>query len=245
MVDAIKTDILKLSGIDVSAWQKQINEKKAAREEEIRRVNADPSILFPIRAQAEIEHAEWSVAMEEERRKNSIARLQYRGVPPRVAVVLAFAKKTEACDAVAAWKKGSLTFLVLAGGVGCGKTVAACVNPPEEGFLFVDALELVKAGLYGDKAEAFWESAQKAKLLVLDDLGTEPRDEKGYAACAFEDLMNKRYNSMRKTILTTNLTAEAFKARYCEGSGGGRFGDRLRECGDWVALTGGSMRTKK
>ena len=61
---------------------------------------------------------------------------------------------------------------------------------------------------------------------------------------AFEDLMNKRYNAMRKTILTTNLTAEAFKARYCQGSGGGRLGDRLRECGEWVALTGDSLRAK-
>ena len=165
------------------------------------------------------------------------------GVPRRVAEILPHAQSTEAVSSVSDFVDGPGTFLILAGGVGCGKTVAACSAAKRGGaFFFVDALDLVKVGLYGERAEIFWEHAEGAEMLVLDDIGVEPRDEKGYAQAALEDLINKRYNSKRKTILTTNLSADVFRSKYCQGPGGGRLGDRLREAGEWVALTGKSMR---
>lgn len=152
---------------------------------------------------------------------------------------------TEAVKTVTEFMNGEKTLLVLAGGVGTGKSVAsgdACGKVRSA--RFIKAMDLLRIGIYGEAAEKFARECKTVALLVIDDLGTEPRDEKGYAAANFEAAMDYRYDAQLKTILTTNLDFDAFKKRYCDG-GGDRFMDRLREVGTFHGLTGKSLREKK
>ena len=103
---------------------------------------------------------------------------------------------------------------------------------------FVKALDLVRAGTYDD---AFWTRLKATPFLVVDDLGTEPLDDKGWALANIAALIDARYDSTAKTVITTNLDAGQFKARY-GASDGGRLVDRLRESAEFVQFDGASMR---
>lgn len=127
--------------------------------------------------------------------------------------------------------------LVLAGGVGTGKTMAAAWGCAFHGGLMCKAMEIVKAGLF-DSLEV---APQQFHLMAIDDLGMEPVDAKGYGYAAIFDLLDERYDSGQKTILTTNLTMDDFRARYGSGAGA-RMWDRIREVGRWVDVPGESMR---
>lgn len=177
-----------------------------------------------------------------EARASSIAK-----IPERVIPLLANADDTDAVRKVLEFVDGRKTLLVLAGGTGCGKTVAACVGLDswvivENGTVrrvgrFVKSIDLVRAGTFdGD----FWDDLAEASMLVIDDLGTEPLDEKGWALANLAALIDQRYDANRKTILTTNLDVARFKARYCND--GGRLADRIREAGAFVEFDGASLR---
>jgi DNA replication protein DnaC len=135
------------------------------------------------------------------------------------------------------------SILVLAGGVGTGKTVAVAWGCAFHGGRFVKALDLVRAGMFPEDP-GYWPSLQRASLLAIDDLGTEPLDPKGYGHAVIADLIDRRYDASRKTILTTNLPQAAFRQRYGEGQGA-RLWDRIREAGLWVDVAGASMRGAK
>ena len=106
--------------------------------------------------------------------------------------------------------------------------------------MFVSAFELVRHGTWGD-GEAFWDEARETDRLVLDDLGTEPLDAKGRAFANIADVLTTRHAEQRKTLITTNLPRDAFRARYLVDDGG-RLTDRLRECGLFYELAGPSLR---
>jgi DNA replication protein DnaC len=150
---------------------------------------------------------------------------------------------TPAVKAVRDFMEGRETLLVLAGGVGCGKTVAACEAAERVALkqnplvVFVKAIDLVRAGTF---AESFWNELRYAHLAIIDDLGTEPLDEKGWALASLHSLLDARYDDLAKTILTSNLSLDAFLARY--GADGGRLRDRLRESGSFMEIAGGSRR---
>lgn len=135
------------------------------------------------------------------------------------------------------------SILVLAGGVGTGKTVAVAWGCAFHGGRFVKALDLVRAGMFPDDP-GYWPGLQRAPLLAIDDLGTEPLDPKGYGHAVIADLIDRRYDANRKTVLTTNLPQPAFRQRYGEGTGA-RLWDRIREAGIWVDAAGASMRGAK
>lgn len=122
------------------------------------------------------------------------------------------------------------TVLVIAGPVGCGKTTAAAWGVAWHGGRFVKAIELLRAGLYPSDP-GFWPRLQGAKLLAVDDLGTEPLDAKGFGLAAISDLMDQRYDGARKTIVTTNLTPDELRRRFGE-----RMWRRLAEVGWWRTL---------
>lgn len=129
--------------------------------------------------------------------------------------------------------------LVLAGGEGCGKTVAASIalmRCPGRG-LFVTAHQVVRAGLY---SEEFWESLKVPGILVIDELGTEPLDAKGWGTSNLAAVLSDRHAALRKTICTSNLGHTEFFARY--GDDGGRLVGRFREAGVYEELTGASLR---
>lgn len=214
---------------------------KAARAERENRMRIDPVY----RAEEERKAAEADALVrarfaEEERRNMERARRARRlgaDVPPRIWGLLDAPQETDALAAVRAFLASGATFLVLGGAVGCGKTVAACAALDEKGGRFMKAAGVTRAR-FNDEA---WEALLDASCLVIDDMGTESLDEKGWAAGALAELFDHRYDWQSKTILTTNLDGEAFKTRYCSQDGG-RFLSRLREAGQFVSIAQGSLR---
>jgi DNA replication protein DnaC len=78
-----------------------------------------------------------------------------------------------------------------------------------------------------------WQELRRVPALVLDDLGAEPKDDRATPAIA--SLVCERVDDARKTLVTTNLDAHTFRARY-----GDRVFDRMR--GGWQGVTGESLR---
>jgi len=136
------------------------------------------------------------------------------------------------------------TILVLAGGVGTGKTVAAALFCSSAYSRMVKAVDLVRIGLFSDGVDRkVLAQLADADLAVIDDVGAEPQDTKGYAYAAFFDAIERRYDAGAKTILTTNLTYDDFRSRYGTGVGL-RFWDRIRGDARWVDIAGRSMRER-
>jgi DNA replication protein DnaC len=246
-----------------------------------RRMESDPAyraeharrLADELRDEEAERQRKWSEAQAAARVARIARNREGWGMPPRVIPMLAAVEDTDAVQKARAFmaENNPRTLLVLSGGTGCGKTVAACValdyatayDPYEDPAVtgprlrrldsegrqaptprfnspgqFVKAIDLVRAGTFD---AAFWESLEAASVLVVDDLGTEPLDEKGWALANLAAMLDGRYDSLRKTILTTNLPLAAFKARYCTADGG-RLYDRLRESGAYVELSGKSLR---
>ena len=164
--------------------------------------------------------------------------LRAMGLPERLAGLLAGQlDESPAIVAVREWLDTRKTFLVLGGGVGVGKTVAASWGLVERGGLFRKASQITRMSQYDAEA---WERLYSARLLVIDDLGTEPHDQGGWGAAALLDLFDRRYDERARTILTVNVSVDTFRERY--GKDGGRFLDRLREAGEWFNIAGESRR---
>lgn len=140
---------------------------------------------------------------------------------------------------------------ILAGGPGCGKTVAAvwwlmeAMRPLVDGHWgvtaapnvaqFIDAAHLARWSRYDEEA---MDKLLKCDRLVIDDLGNEYMDEKGAFLSVLNEVVINRYDNMRPTVLTTNLPMAKFRARY-----GDRIVDRLNEGEGFIGITDGSMRT--
>lgn len=197
--------------------------------------------------EAEERRAEW------ERRRAYVA----QGLPAvHVDRVLNGAlEDTEALRAVQAFAADpAARRIVLAGGKGCGKTLAAVwalMNTPPGAYphgrygaawpaelhpRFIDASELATTSLYDREAIA---PLKTCRILVIDDLGIEYGDQKGVFASLLDSVFDARYRGDLRTILTTNLNAAEFKARYSE-----RIVDRLREAGTFVESKAPSLRRK-
>jgi DNA replication protein DnaC len=162
------------------------------------------------------------------------------------------------------YNEDELRILILAGPPGTGKTVAAAayLDKPQTRRVwnsmryddsgagafdwvpmserFVSASELPRHGIYGDDAE-FWDDLKSVDRLVIDDLGTEPLDSKGFTLGNLADVVSTRHAELRKTAITTNLSLDAFRERYLAHDGG-RLHDRLREAGVFYECAGASMR---
>lgn len=155
--------------------------------------------------------------------------------------------------------------VALGGGVGAGKTIAACWGighaveagrrtewirggpppiPYEEGIVwlagkpgtgrFVQSIDLVRAGTFQDE---FWRKLEGASGLVIDDVGAEPADDKGWYLANLNALVTKRDAADRKTMFTTNLTRDELAARW-NGTPAERIVDRM----DFVANKSKSLR---
>lgn len=127
------------------------------------------------------------------------------------------------------------TCLIFSGAPGTGKTHLACAianavlaRGVSAVFMTVsDAMRAIKRAYDKDagisEAEAIDTLARPA-LLVLDEIGADYGTD--HSKALLFDLINKRYENMRPTIVLTNLDAEALR-EYC----GERVLDRLREGG--------------
>lgn len=170
---------------------------------------------------------------KEEAEHAAVQKAAEMGIPPKDSEKIRSGALSET-DATRALAANDL-IVCLSGNPGCGKTTAAgsALFRARQG-LFVKAARLSRWQRYDDSE---MNKLLRAHVLVIDDLGTEFQDEKGNFMAILDEVIDVRYDHQRKTILTTNLDAEAFKARYGE-----RIADRIRECGKFVSLDGKSMR---
>lgn len=124
---------------------------------------------------------------------------------------------------------------VLAGNPGCGKTIAACTRIEDrETGLFVRAAELVELGShYSDRN--LLSSYRRCGVLVIDDLGIEYRSDQ--MICRLDELLDSRAGAGMPTIITTNFTADEFRARYEE-----RLWSRIHQFGSYVELDDPDLR---
>lgn len=193
--------------------------------------------------------------------------IQARGIPRKDAQRLRTGLSDTSALAAAKQFLAAPTerILVLSGHKGCGKTVAAgwCVlqgspdpyvprHPEESGVRrhidgyrqswptgprFLTAAQLARVSMYSDTdLKPLYES----ELLAIDDLGVEYLDQKGAFLSLFDALFDARYANDARTVITTNLPAVEFKARYGE-----RVADRIREVGRFVELADKSMRGRQ
>jgi hypothetical protein len=165
---------------------------------------------------------------------------------------------TDALRAALDWLEDGARLLVLAGGVGVGKSFAAAkavhdwrlknalLNPwgklvACEGRLWIASQHLARLQSWAADVIAL----EDPGILVLDDLGEEEATPKALAMIS--TLLSTRFADGKRTIITTNLDQRDFRPRYGE-----RVVDRVRECGLdadetsrwWVKCTGSSLRGK-
>lgn len=182
-------------------------------------------------------------------RSEAPKRLVNLGAPQRaVEAWEAGLRDTEAVRYVNAFLEAGKTFCVLSGGAGAGKTVAAVhgmaarllrdlrETPPA---IFVRASECARLGLYDSEDKALTRQMHGAGLLVVDDLGAEFMAENGVWRGLLDELVDVRYGGAAPTILTTNLSPDAFRARYGE-----RVADRIRHAGAFKGCGDASLREK-
>lgn len=215
-----------------------IADSRARADEHERRMASDPEY----RAEFDRKEAERKAQDDESAAlaRESKRRMRCRDarVPERVVRHLADPRPTAAWDHVRAFIDSPLTIQILSGGEGCSKTVSACRALAEKGGLYVKAAALMRARFDDEE----WRTILRARpLLVIDDVGVEARDEKGWAMAALYELLDRRYDDCLQTILTTNLTKKRFVETYCAEDGGRLLG-RLRECGQYVEIDAPSMR---
>lgn len=87
----------------------------------------------------------------------------------------------------------------------------------------------------GECAQDVTDKYCRAKLLVLDDVGTEKMTE--WAEERLFEIIDYRYNEILPTVITTNLTPDAMKVAV-----GDRIYDRIREMCKLVTMTAKSQR---
>lgn len=132
--------------------------------------------------------------------------------------------------------------LLLCGSPGCGKTLAsvrglgdALEHSAVTSGLFVKSFELSRLSMFAPEDKARMASLSRTRFLILDDLGAEMLHD-GMRPM-LDELIDARYQNGSRTILTTNLDPQAFKARYGE-----RIADRIREVGRVVLCGDKSLR---
>lgn len=192
---------------------------------------------------------------DEDRR---VAMLQSVGMGAREIALLEKPRATEALLKAREWLGSDLDFLLLCGGPGAGKTIAAANVVADfldtearssSGFHLLDsrrrptgakvvrAAEGQRLGLFDEDSRAAVEQMRRVALLVLDDMGTEMLTDVWRQQ--LDDVIDARYSDKLRTVVTTNLTPEAFKERY-----GARIADRIRQTAMVVQLGGESMRKR-
>lgn len=157
-------------------------------------------------------------------------------LPPKIARALESACRTEAIDVVLQWIETRRDVLVLEGGTGAGKSVAAAWAFAYFAHRFRAPVwaSVPEVATLGEWERKEWEPFDAASLIVLDDLGTERDTNASRAAMVLERLSNL---AAGRCIITTNLPSEAIHPRYGE-----RVWSRLLGSATWVTLSGCDLR---
>ena len=127
--------------------------------------------------------------------------------------------------------------VVLSGGAGSGRTslvvamsqriIATGVRDGGEAYLLAKGLRFVSAvalvGSRGDADEAVLETAKRATVLVLDDMGKELAGARGESGVAAQralptiELLDYRFNAGKPTMVTLAIERAAVQGVYGEG----------------------------
>lgn len=184
-----------------------------------------------------------------------VTRLQRMGVPSTALVALRNPQATPCMDAARKYlasERGMFPLLAMIGKPGLGKTVAAGfvladfarkwdwnggatgeTAPPA---MFVPAARMTRLSSFDDADQTLFAHAQRAQLVVVDDIGDEATDfAKGHVV----DLLKARIDANRRTVITSNLAPKAFKERY-----GDALADRIAGRSIRPILDGQSMRRR-
>lgn len=230
---------------------------------ETRKLAPVPSVVAPEMPLADfmrgiVEMACKATGMTEEQLRARGAELQYEPPPrpvrcdretaaargiPEIHLAAVYDHEPVECDALTAVRMfvgSGHVILVLSGGVGLRKTGSACWLLTRKAGRFVKADELMRlAGSRDPEDVTLWRQTRGTQVLVIDDLGGEYVDDKGWAVKVVNALVDYRYEHRLKTVITTNLEAPKFRATYGE-----RVADRIRESGRWLTLGGQSVRRR-
>lgn len=127
-------------------------------------------------------------------------------------------------------------WLVLSGGTGAGKSIAAAWVLTERGAVWISANQLnrIFAANFGEQLEE-QQSVCRCHTLVLDDVGGE-HDAARMCSALLEILDSRKSHS--RTIVTTNLGKKAFADRYANE----RLTSRLHELVEWHGDAGPDLR---
>jgi DNA replication protein DnaC len=200
----------------------------------------DEEYFERVAARQVLEAEERQLGEELETRKRMVS----FGVPVKdvEAIAIEALDASEAMKHIVRFEGLEEYILILSGPAGCGKTTAAAnwlVRPAGKltaakfGLklrkpTFVTAARLFRTSRYDTDAMAILEKASK---LVIDDIGTEYSDQKGFVTSFVDGLINERYANLLPTVITTNLRVETFTERYGE-----RVARRVRTVGTFVSI---------
>lgn len=186
---------------------------------------------------------EWeAIERAQVRARAASERLRSTRLPRLVAGALLQLQTTNATKCARQWVDSGRRYLVLAGDVGTGKTVAAgaalawCMERGATGEWSTSTGFAAALGGFSGQAEA--ERLKHLDVLVIDDFGTEHLSS--FAASVFFEVLAARHENGGRTVLTTNLDGKQFRERL-----GSRLADRVRESVTWVTCAGPSMRGAK
>jgi len=160
------------------------------------------------------------------------------GIPSRTLTAALDPKPTPALAFALEWWAGEQPWCVMLGATGVGKSTAAAVVAlkacAQKSTLWVPAAELaVRAG--GFDGVAFGRRVKSVDLLVLDDVGQEHASD--FARSVMAEVLMHRHENGERTVLTSNLTWQAFSARM-----GLRLADRIRSAARVSEFAGRSLR---
>jgi DNA replication protein DnaC len=154
-----------------------------------------------------------------------------------VNVLLGDFRSTTATQAVDLWLATDHRLLLLTGGLGCGKSVAAGYAIKRTPGRWMHASEIAKAARF--EAEDRMRELLSCRLLVIDDLGAEFNDGSGWGRAALTNLLLQRYEEAGRTVITTNLDKKAWST-YADP----RIKDRLA-AGTIFEVPGESLRRRR
>lgn len=175
--------------------------------------------------------------------------MERTGIPRRALLFVLSGRverDTESVQSAAAWaesfKAGNAGGIyVFSGEVGTGKTIGAawwaCSVKAE--WASASAIGLLPY------AKAAQEIARlcKAPALVLDDVGSQGTTAP-HAVDRIATIIRERHADMRPTLVSTNLDKRGFSEVYdgTDNVEASRLLDRIAESGEWVVVTGKSLR---
>ncbi len=134
--------------------------------------------------------------------------------------------------------------LLLWGGVGSGKTyMAACIANAlinqERKVLMTDFASISNISIFD--SEEYVRSLSNYELLIIDDYGAERNSE--FALQNVFDVINRRWESGKPLIITTNLELEQIKDQAGKDLTRARIDDRILEMCKPINVSGESKRT--